>query len=75
MIAKVKQIAEEEKEGKAKALDKVEKKIKSDKLQSPIRVVLNCSGKCRNQFFLLNIFIFYNGQKTKKYPTLVHSFR
>ena len=38
-------------------------------------VVLNFSGKCRNQFFLSQIFIFHEGQKTKKSPASVYSLK
>lgn len=38
-------------------------------------VVLDFSGKCRNQFFLLQILIFYDRLRTKTYPTSVHSLK
>ena len=36
-------------------------------------VIPRIPGKCRNQFFFLQFFIFHDRQKTKIYPTLVHS--
>jgi len=38
-------------------------------------VIPGIPGKCRNLFFLSQFFIFYDRQKTKKYPTSVHTLK